>query len=203
MHRSETAVTDMKTLILNGSPHVNGDTASLIQAVRQALTGDILQVDAYRYGISPCVDCRFCWENSGCAIQDRMKEIYEFLPHCDNVLIASPIYFSELTGKLLDVGSRLQTYFCAKYFRHKDAVGKPKKGAVLLVGGGDGRMEKAYDTACTLLRHLNCQTVHPLVCSHNTNHRPAIRDEQALAGARSIARFFCSLQSPLENPEIH
>ena len=27
----------------------------------------------------------------------------------DNILIASPIYFSELTGKLLDVGSRLQT----------------------------------------------------------------------------------------------
>lgn len=60
-------------------------------------------------------------------------------------MIASPIYFSELTGKLLDVGSRLQTYFCSSFFRNENSIEKPKKGAVFLVGGGDGRMEKAYD----------------------------------------------------------
>jgi len=49
------------------------------------------------------------------------------------VLIASPIYFSELTGKLLDVGSRLQTYFCARFFRKEVAVAKPKKGGCLYV----------------------------------------------------------------------
>ncbi len=72
-----------------------------------------------------------------------MQEIYEYIPICDNILIASPIYFSELTGKLLDFGSRLQTYFCAGFFRNEQVIQKGKKGAVILVGGGDGNMD--YD----------------------------------------------------------
>ena len=71
-----------------------------------------------------------------------------YIQECDNILIASPIYFSELTGKLLDVGSRLQTYFCAKFFRGETPIEKSKRGAVILVGGGDGHMDKAYETAC-------------------------------------------------------
>lgn len=55
-------------------------------------------VYAYRCDISPCVDCRYCWENNGCAIEDEMQAVYRFLQECDNILIASPIYFSELTG---------------------------------------------------------------------------------------------------------
>ena len=139
-----------KTLILNGSPRINGDTAGLIGKMTGRIGGEYKIVDAYRCSVSPCLDCRYCWENSGCAIRDEMQEIYEYIQECDNILIASPIYFSELTGRLLDVGSRLQTYFCARFFRKEEPILKPKKGAVILVGGGDGHMEKAYGTACTL-----------------------------------------------------
>ena len=119
-----------------------------------------------------------------------MQEIYDYIQACDNILIASPIYFSELTGKLLDVGSRLQTYFCARFFRKEEIIPKPKKGAVILVGGGDGRMDKAYETACTLLHHMNCYDIHEVVSSHNTNERPAMEDKQAQMGIQSIIRFF-------------
>lgn len=180
----------MKTLILNGSPRIKGDTESLIEVVKEGITGECKVLDAYRCNISPCMDCRYCWENPGCAIQDEMQEIYEYIEECDNILIASPIYFSELTGKLLDVGSRLQTYFCARYFRNEKYAFKPKKGAVILVGGGDGRRDKAYETARVLLHHMNCRDIHELVFSHNTNKVPAIQDQQALAGVESIVNFF-------------
>ena len=180
----------MRTLIFNGSPRVGGDTESLINIVKESIPGECRILNAYRCNISPCMDCRYCWENQGCSIQDEMQEIYDYIQVCDNILIASPIYFSELTGKLLDVGSRLQTYFCARFFRNEKAVAKPKKGAVLLVGGGDGHMDKAYETACTLLHHMNCYQIHDAVFSHNTNERPAVKDEQALIGVRSIVDFF-------------
>lgn len=115
----------MKTLILNGSPRINGDTVSLLSILTQKISGDYKVVNAYRTAISPCIDCRYCWKNSGCAINDEMQEIYDYIEECDNVLIASPIYFSELTGKLLDVGSRFQTYFCAKFFRKENVIIKP------------------------------------------------------------------------------
>ena len=180
----------MKTLIINGSPRPSGDTVSLIRRLEEGLAGEYRVLDAYRCGISPCVDCRYCKEHSGCAIQDDMQEVYPYIQECDNIVIASPIYFSEVTGRVLDVCSRLQTYFCARFFRKETPIPKAKKGAVILVGGGDGAPDKAYGTARTLLRLMNCRDIHPMVCFHNTDRQPAIEDEQALAGVESIVRSF-------------
>ncbi len=136
----------MKTLILNGSPRRNGDSVSLINKLTEKLNGEYKIVNAYCSDISACVDCRYCWSNNGCSINDEMTEIYDYIVGCDNVAIASPIYFSQPTGKLLDVCSRFQTYFAAKHFRNQVLSIKPKKGAVILVGGGDGNPENAYKT---------------------------------------------------------
>lgn len=180
----------MKTLIFNGSPRKEGDTAGLIRLVTQNLLGDYKVVSAYDCDIRPCVDCRFCWSNDGCSIKDGMQEVYGYIKECDNILIASPIYFSELTGALLNVGSRLQTYFCAGFFRKERPVAKEKKGAVILTGGGDGNMDKAYDTACCLLRHMNAHEILSGVFAHNTNEIPAAEDEKALAEVKKISEFF-------------
>lgn len=180
----------MKTLIFNGSPRPEGDTAGLLRLLTPRLPGEVLRVDAYRCGVSPCVDCRFCWTHPGCAIQDEMQEIYEIIRSCDGIIIASPVYFSELPGKLLDVASRLQTFFCARAFRGETPIPKAKRGAVILVGGGDGSMDRAHATARILLHQMNCDQIHPLVSSHATNRRPAAEDPQALAGLDSVVRFF-------------
>lgn len=180
----------MKTLIINGSPRVNGDTASLLKTVKEKMDSEFLEIDAYRCDIAPCIDCRFCWEQNGCAIKDGMQNVYDYIQECDNILIASPIYFSEITGKLLDVGSRLQTYFSAKYIRKEQPIVKPKKGAVILVGGGDGQVDKPYETACTLLRLMNCDDIHEVAYSNNTDKRPAIEDEKVLEKVQSIIDYF-------------
>ncbi len=179
-----------KTLVLSGSPRSNGDTVSLIDRVLLELKGEYKVVNAYESSVNACIDCRYCWENSGCCVDDEMQEIYEYIQVCDNILIASPIYFSELTGKLLAVGSRLQTYFCARFFRKEQPIEKKKKGAVIVVGGGDGNVEKPYDTACTLLHHMNACDILPLVYSHNTNNRPAIEDKDTIKGINGIIKFF-------------
>lgn len=180
----------MKTLILNGSPRKNGDTVSLINKLTQQLNGECKIVDTYYSDISACVDCRYCWKNDGCAINDEMTGIYDDIVECDNVIIASPIYFSQPTGKLLDVCSRFQTYFAAKHFRNQIPSMKPKKGAVILVGGGDGNPEDAYKTACTLLHHMNVTEVYPLVGSFNTNELPAVEDKKAMEGVVNIISYF-------------
>ena len=180
----------MKTLILNGSPRKNGDTAALLAAVKNGLEGEIMQIDAYYANISPCIDCRMCRKKSGCAINDDMNGVYSFLEACDNVLIASPIYFSELTGRLLDVGSRLQTYFSARRFRGETPEIKPKKGAVILTGGGSGKPQKAYETAVCLLHMMNAYDIGELVCSFDTDRIPAATDKEAIEAAEKIALFF-------------
>lgn len=180
----------MKTLILNGSPRPQGDTASLIRVLTAQLEGDYRLVDAYRCRIAPCVDCRYCWTHLGCAIEDKMQELYRYIEDCDNVLIASPVYFSELTGKLLDLCSRLQMYFGAARMQKVRLLTKPKRGAIILVGGGLGSIDRAAETAQLLLRQLKCSEIAPLVSSHDTDHVPAAEDAEALRGAREIAAWF-------------
>lgn len=179
----------MKTLIINGSPRKSGETVSLINKLTEQLSGEYKILNAYYTSISPCIDCRYCWSNDGCAINDEMVEIYDYIEDCDNVVIASPIYFSQPTGKLLDVCSRFQTYFAAKHFRNKVPLIKSKKGAVILVGGGDGNPQKAYETLCGVLRHINTTDIYRLVGSFNTNELPATKDNEAVKGIENIVNF--------------
>jgi len=180
----------MKTLIFNGSPRKNGDTMEMIKKLTENLHGEIKIVNAYNSEISPCIDCRYCWKRNGCAIKDGMQEIYDYIQDCDNVVIASPIYFAELSGMLLALGSRLQTYVSAKYMRKETPIAKPKKGAVILAGGGSGGAERAYETAKELLKLMNCTEIHELVASRKTDHVPASEDDEAMAGVERIRDFF-------------
>lgn len=64
----------MKTLILNGSPRINGDTDSLMNKITEKIVGEYRIVYAYGCNISPCLDCRYCWENNGCIINDEVQD---------------------------------------------------------------------------------------------------------------------------------
>lgn len=180
----------MKTLILSGSPRKNGDTMALVNEFIKHLEGEYTIIDAYACNIKPCIDCRYCWTNAGCSIEDEMQEVYNYIQKCDNILIASPLYFSELTGQLLTISSRLQTYFCSKYFRKVKPIEKEKKGGIIIVGGGDGCIEKAYNTACVLLHHMNSRNIAPVVYSHDTNNIPSKYDIKAMEGSKNLALFF-------------
>ena len=180
---------DKKTLVFNGSPRKQGDTAALIRVLTEGLAGEYRVVDCYRADISPCVDCRSCRREKRCVLEDGMQEIYKYIETCDNVVIASPIYYAELTGKLLDVASRFQIYYSARFFRREDPGIRPKKGGVILAGGGDGDPKRPYATAKILLRQLNAKEIYPLVCSHGTNTLPAGEDEEAVRGVKALAEY--------------
>ncbi len=106
----------MKTLIFIGTPRKNGDTMALVNEFTNQLEGEYKIIDAYDCDIQPCIDCRYCWKNDGCCLNDEMQEVYKYIQECDNILIASPLYFSQLTGQLLAITSRLQTYFVQGIF---------------------------------------------------------------------------------------
>lgn len=180
----------MKTLIFNGSPRKNGDTVSLINLLTEKIKGEYKIVNAYFDNISPCMDCRCCQNNKGCIINDGMAEIYKYTEDCDNIVIASPIYFSELTGSLLNVGSRFQAFYCSQRFLNTEPVSKKKKGGIILVGGGDGSFSTAEKTAGVLLRHMGTETIFPLVSSHNTDNIPAAEDKKVLESIVKLAEFF-------------
>lgn len=176
----------MKTLVINGSPRKNGDTAALVNALREALAGEVGELSAFYGNVSPCIDCRACNEQPGCAIHDGMDAVYA--DDFDVVVVASPLYMSNLTGPLMNVASRLQVYYAARRFLKAPVALRKKTGILMLAGGGDGTPDDAVRLAKWIFRLLNADfSEENLVLSMNTDAVPAARDEAALSKIREIA----------------
>ena len=176
----------MRTLILNGSPRPQGDTAHLIQALRRELPGEVEQVDAYRTSVAPCVDCRGCFHQPGCVVRDDMDAIYQLVDGADVIVLASPLYLSTLTGSLLALCSRFQALYAGRvqgFF----APAKAKTGVVLLTAGGSTKESAcALKTARIILAELGAPAQFSAVSLH-TDQLPAQADQEALRQIRQIA----------------
>jgi putative NADPH-quinone reductase len=145
----------MKTLIVNGSPRKNGYTSKLSARLIELLDGEKTVIETYRSGASPCIDCRYCWTHDKCALQDPMQESYREINEADNIVLASPIHFAELTGSLLGWASRLQYFWVSKYIRKQVALQRKERyGALILVDGSFGYKDIALATGTRLLHAM-------------------------------------------------
>lgn len=179
----------MKTLIINGSPRKNGDSMTLVNEMTKVIEGEVKIVNTYYDNISGCIDCRFCWEKPGCSINDGMQEIYKFIDEADNVIISSPIYFSELTGSLLNFASRLQTLYIARCKRKDNKFNLKKKNGVLVISAGGDSMNlegRTIETANIIFKHMNTKSIGT-VCTLQTDDIPAKENINALNKARELA----------------
>ncbi len=127
----------MTTIILNGSPRKNGDTAKIIEMMAQKIKGNLKIFNTAFENFSPCTDCRFCHYQNKCSINDSITQILNEIALADNVVFASPLHYSMLSGSLLNFASRFQYFFVSKKIRNDENVClKQKKGFLILTGGG-------------------------------------------------------------------
>lgn len=177
----------MKTLVINGSPRTNGDTAALLAALKKQLVGEVVTLSAYQNDIAPCNDCRQCWQNKGCVIQDDMSYVYA--DDFDTVVIASPVYMATLPGPLVSLASRFQAYYAAKRFLGDAFCLKEKTAVLILAGGGSGYPEQALLLAKWMFGKMNAQLDQEnMVFSLHTDEVPAAKDDQALKKISEIAK---------------
>ena len=165
-----------KTLIINGSPHKTGSTSHIVNMLKNKLVGDIEEVYAYFEKISPCIDCRYCWQENGCAIKDTMDKIYK--DDYDTIVISSPIYFSNLTPPMLSILSRLNMIWSNKHFAGIEHNLKEKRGILVLAGGGNGNPTYALKSAQMIFNLLNAKfdINKDYIYSLNTDTLPVSKD---------------------------
>ena len=175
-----------KTLIINGSPRIGGDTAALVGELRKHLIGEVTEISAYRSNIAPCVDCRGCWETARCVVDDDMGIIYG--DDFDNAVLATPVYFMTLPGAVLSLLSRFQPQHAAAYFLNKPIIPKPKKAGLILTAGGKGNEAGADHHIFVMFKMLGATGYDEHAAkSLKTDTVPAWQDETALAQARKLA----------------
>jgi len=170
----------MKTLILNGSPRKQGNTAQCIEALKKYLKGEIVELNTFYDQIAPCDDCRACWKKSACIIKDDMDKVYA--DDYDILVVAAPLHMSSLPGPLVNLASRLQVYYASRAVLHAPIPRRRKEAVLMLVGGGDGEPDTAIHQAKTIFSLLWAKLDDANVVLSMDTDRVAARDDALAMG---------------------
>ena len=110
----------MLILGIQGSPRKKGNTNYLLtafmnEAERFGVRTHVIEVA--QKNIVPCLGCGFCEKNGYYVTQDDdMKpEIYPLLREADVIVLASPIYFYNVTAQIKALIDRSQALWSRKY----------------------------------------------------------------------------------------
>lgn len=102
-------------VILNGSPHPDGNSMFLARRLASRLGGAVSVVDLHAARIHPCRGCGGCAGTGICGLaEDDFGHIMDLLGAATYVIIASPVHFSGLSAPLTGFISRLQAYWGRK-----------------------------------------------------------------------------------------
>jgi multimeric flavodoxin WrbA len=93
-----------KILVLLGSPRRKGNSAILAEQIAKGAKAGKAKVETiflHEKSIAPCKACMACQKkgSKGCAIRDDMQEIYPKLLEADGWVIASPVYWFNMSAQ--------------------------------------------------------------------------------------------------------
>ena len=114
----------MKVILLNGSSHNDGATASLLKEIEDTLKGEDIETEVFFIGndaIRDCVGCRKCASLGKCVFDDKVNEFVEKARSADGFVFASPVYYAHPSGRLLSFLDRA-FYSGSSAFFHKPAA---------------------------------------------------------------------------------
>ena len=177
----------MKILILCGSPHKNGTTNALAEALISGIDQSRHEVEKIQLAekkIAPCLGCEYCKRNDGACVQkDDMAALLPSVLAADVIVFVSPIYYFGFNAQLKAVIDR----FYAVNARLKQQT---QKKAILLTAGG-GKEEWIPDGIFanyhTMLRYLNWTSLGQ-ICALNCHVKDQLAQTTCLEQAKELGR---------------
>ena len=106
----------MKVLILNGSPHVEGNVSVAIAELVKTFSADGVESEVVNVGsqsISGCRACYACGKLGKCVIDDAVNATAAKFAAADGLVVASPVYYASPNGTLVSFLDRL--FLSAKF----------------------------------------------------------------------------------------
>ena len=100
----------MKVLLINGSPHPEGNTAFALKQMTEVfgeygVECEILQVGSQ--AIRGCTGCGACYKTRKCVFEDLVNETASRLDEFDGIVVGSPVYYGGPNGRLTSFLDRL------------------------------------------------------------------------------------------------
>ncbi|MCI9447115.1 MAG: flavodoxin family protein [Lachnospiraceae bacterium] len=129
----------MKVLMINGSPHAEGNTFTALQEMEKVFAREGVQTEILQVGnqdIRGCIACYTCMEKGKCVFDDLVNKTASKFEECDGLVIGSPVYFASANATLIAFLDRL---FYSTHFDKRMKVGAS------VVAGRRGGMSATFD----------------------------------------------------------
>lgn len=100
----------MKVLLLNGSPHANGTTATALGEMIRVFDKEGVETELVHVGqmaIRSCVACGKCGQLGKCVFDDIVNDVAEKLKEADGLVVGSPVYYASANATLIALLTRL------------------------------------------------------------------------------------------------
>lgn len=100
----------MKVLMINGSPHKEGNTYLALKEMEKIFVQEEIECQIIQIGNRPvrgCIGCRACAEKGRCVFDDCVNEVAPIFEECDGLVIGSPVYYASANGTLISFLDRL------------------------------------------------------------------------------------------------
>lgn len=123
----------MKVLLINGSPHREGNTAIALREVQKTLETDGIETELIHIGhkdIHGCIACYKCYTTGKCVFNDVVNEIAPKFEAADGLIVGTPVYYAAPAGTVVSFMNRLF------YSTHFDKTMKVGASVVVARRGG-------------------------------------------------------------------
>lgn len=175
----------MKVLMINGSPHQNGNTSIALNEMVKIFQQEGIESEIIHIGhkdIRGCIGCMSCKQRLGkCVFDDIVNEIASKFTQCDGLVVGTPVYYGSANATLIAFLTRL---FYSTSF---DKTMKVGASAIVARRGG---ISSTYDE----INKFFAISGMPIASSqywnsiHGREPGEALEDEEGLQTMRTLAR---------------
>ncbi len=178
----------MKVVAIVGSPHTNGNTSYLVDQALKELSSQGIETEKIMLGtcvINPCLGHDKCDTFKECQQKDDAPAVIDKFNKADGVILASPVYFYDVTAQMKAFIDR--NFFT---FTHNGKK-KAKYAGLLAIGGGGG----ADETIATLKRFAGLPDENCFIVSGYLGQDAAKDHPELVKQARDMGKKLASALS--------
>lgn len=184
----------MKVLMINGSPHANGNTAIALEEMNKVFLAEGIETELVQVGhrdIRGCIGCRSCKEKGKCVFDDAVNATAKSFEEADGIVVASPVYYASANATLIAFLDRLF---------HSTPFDKTMKVGASVVTARRGGMSATFDE---LNKYFTISGM-PVASGqywnsiHGNNADEAQQDLEGLQIMRTLARNMSFLMKSIQ-----
>ena len=185
-------------LIINGSPRKGGNTDILTDTLLESALENGASAEKIRLvklKVKPCLECGGCDETGKCIIEDDGKELFDKIAEAKVLVVASPIFFYNITAITQAMVERSQACWVRKYLLKKGPWGgRRRKGIFISVGATKGKM--LFDGVVRIIRYFFDAVdadYQGALLYRNTEAKGAIkRNKEAMEHMKELGKFLAA-----------